>query len=63
MTATAKPAGPIAAGTLLTHAQAALTDLRASQSYKQYKANGTLPQTKLGACERELLALIAELGG
>lgn len=45
----------------LTAAQAALAALRASSCYQQYKKNGTLPKSKLGECERDLLVVINKL--
>lgn len=64
MIAHAKPVGPVIDQTAaLTSATAALAALRASQCYRQYLKNGTLKTTKLGECERDLLAVIRMLGG
>ena len=62
--ATSNPAGPATDPTAaLAAARAALAALQASQCYKQYKANGSLPKTKLGVCEQDLLTVIRDLGG
>jgi hypothetical protein len=62
--ATTTPAGPATdPAAALAAAKAALAALRASQCYLQYKANGTLPKTKLGMCEQDLLTVIRDLGG
>lgn len=61
--ATSSATGPVVDPVLaLSQCQAALAALRASQCYKQYKGNGTLPSTKIGECERDLLAAITSLG-
>ena len=64
---TAQPSnnvGPVLDTTgALKAAQASLAALRASQCYKQYKANGSLASTKLGECERQLLLVAKDLGG
>ncbi len=61
------PVGPVT-GTVdvpgaIVAAKAALLNLQGSKCYKQYKANGTLAGSKLGACEQNLLTVLKDLGG